>query len=89
MSHGCCVALPRGAVGLSAVCDCGVSWSFIICATDFRNRIPVCYVFYCSVSSRTLTPIFPTEVFIEVIPLARCNRFVVCVYLYLYSPITF
>ena len=21
----CCVALPRGAMGLSAVCDCGVS----------------------------------------------------------------
>ena len=21
----CCVALPRGAIGLSAVCDCGIS----------------------------------------------------------------
>ena len=21
----CCVALPRGAMGLSAVCDCGIS----------------------------------------------------------------
>ena len=21
-------ALPRGAVGLSAVCDCGISWSY-------------------------------------------------------------
>ena len=25
VSCGCCVALPRGAVGFSAVCDCGIS----------------------------------------------------------------
>ena len=25
VSRDCCVALPRGAVGLSAVCDCGIS----------------------------------------------------------------
>ena len=25
MSRDCCVALPCGAVGLSAVCDCGIS----------------------------------------------------------------
>ena len=25
VSRGCCVALPRGAMGLSAVCDCGIS----------------------------------------------------------------
>ena len=24
MSRGCCEALPRGAVGSSAVCDCGI-----------------------------------------------------------------
>ena len=24
----CCVALPRGATGLSTVCDCGNSWSY-------------------------------------------------------------
>ena len=24
VSSDCCVALPRGAVGLSAVCDCGI-----------------------------------------------------------------
>ena len=23
-----CVGLPRGAMGLSAVCDCGISWSY-------------------------------------------------------------
>ena len=25
VSLNCCVALPRGAMGLSAVCDCGIS----------------------------------------------------------------
>ena len=25
VSYDCCVALPRGATGLSAVCDCGIS----------------------------------------------------------------
>ena len=25
VSHVCCVALPRDAMGLSAVCDCGIS----------------------------------------------------------------
>ena len=27
VSSDCCVALPRGAMGLSAVCDCSISWS--------------------------------------------------------------
>ena len=25
VSSGCCVVLPRGAMGLYAVCDCGIS----------------------------------------------------------------
>ena len=25
VSRDCCVDLPRGAIGLSAVCDCGIS----------------------------------------------------------------
>ena len=25
VSRDCCVTLPRGAMGLSAVCDCGIS----------------------------------------------------------------
>ena len=25
VSRGCCVALSRGTMGLSAVCDCGIS----------------------------------------------------------------
>ena len=39
MSRNCCVALPHGALGLSAVCDCGISCSYSL--TIFggqRNR---------------------------------------------------
>ena len=28
MSRDCSVALPRDATGLSAVCNCGISWSY-------------------------------------------------------------
>ena len=28
VSRDCRVALPCGATGLSAVCDCGISWSY-------------------------------------------------------------
>ena len=28
MSRDCCAALPRGTIGLSAVCDCGISLSY-------------------------------------------------------------
>ena len=28
MSRDCCVALPRAAIGLSAVYNCGISWSY-------------------------------------------------------------
>ena len=30
MSRDCCVALPRGAMGLSIVCDFGISYSLAI-----------------------------------------------------------
>ena len=28
VSRNCCVVLPRSAMGLCAVCDCGISWSY-------------------------------------------------------------
>ena len=28
MSHDGCLALPHGTMGLSAVCYCGISWSY-------------------------------------------------------------
>ena len=28
VSRDCCVALPHNTTGLSAVCDCGISWSY-------------------------------------------------------------
>ena len=38
MSRDCCVALPRGVMGLSAVCDCGISWSYSL------------FIYYCNIS---------------------------------------
>ena len=42
MSRDCCVALPRSAVVLSAVCDCGisVSYSLNILMRKFRGWQP-------------------------------------------------
>ena len=37
MSRDCCVALPRGAMGLSADCDCGISWSYSL--TIFKSLL--------------------------------------------------
>ena len=30
MARDCCVALPRGAMGLSEVCDCGINFLIIL-----------------------------------------------------------
>ena len=37
VSRDCCVALPHGAADLSAVCDCGISWSHSL--TIFMENI--------------------------------------------------
>ena len=37
MSRDCCVALPPSDMGLSAVCDCGISWSYSL----FLNALGV------------------------------------------------
>ena len=34
MSYDGWAALPRGATGLSAVCDCGISWSYSLTILD-------------------------------------------------------
>ena len=43
MSHDGRVALPRGAMGLSAVCDSGISWSYPLtifdCSVDLMKMI--------------------------------------------------
>ena len=42
VSRDCCVALPRGAMGLSAAFDCGISWSYsltILVKSLFRRTI--------------------------------------------------
>ena len=37
MSRECCVALPRGAIGLSVVCDCGISRSYSLSILNVRR----------------------------------------------------
>ena len=39
MSYDCSVVLPHGAVGWSAVCDCGISGSYsLIFRQSYANR---------------------------------------------------
>ena len=42
MSRDCCVALPHGAMGLSAVCDCGISrsHSLFFSLTKLKHKTP-------------------------------------------------
>ena len=37
VSHDCCVSLPQDTTGLSAVCDCGISWLYSL--TIFMQHI--------------------------------------------------
>ena len=37
MSRGCCVALPHGAMGLSADCDCGITLSYSLTILNMRR----------------------------------------------------
>ena len=42
MSCDCCLALPGGVMGLSAVCDCGISLSYSLFLTlrfKIRNKM--------------------------------------------------
>ena len=40
MSRDCSVALPRGTMGLSAVCDCGISYSYSLIIFDLGLHEP-------------------------------------------------
>ena len=53
MSRDGWAALPRGATGLSAVCDCGISWSdsLTICVAMRPNYICYMCVFVCLYST--------------------------------------
>ena len=35
VSHDCCVAIPLGAMGLSAICDCEISRSYSLTSDGF------------------------------------------------------
>ena len=39
MSRDGWAALPRGATGLSAVCDCGISWSYSLTIFEDKNQL--------------------------------------------------
>ena len=39
MSRDGWVALPRGAIGLSAVCDCGISWPYSLTIIDKLEKV--------------------------------------------------
>ena len=65
VSRDCCVALPRGAMSLSAVCDCGISKSYCYKAVHFINtlarkgkcfvieHLAVCMLVYSAVSENS------------------------------------
>ena len=44
MSCDCCVALPRGAMELSAVCDCGLSLSYSPTIYVFNFMCGLCFL---------------------------------------------
>ena len=44
MSRDCCVALPRGAMELSAVCDCGLSLSYSLTIFVFNFMCGLCFL---------------------------------------------
>ena len=39
MSRDCCIALPRGAMGLFAVCDCGISLSYSLTIVKYMRSL--------------------------------------------------
>ena len=59
MSRDCCVALPRAAMGLSAVCDCGISCSYLLFENFFSVflRVAVLHRFYCTCIRLVTVPV--------------------------------
>ena len=50
VSHDCCVALTHDAMGLSAVCDCGISWSYSLTIFGVNGQGQLC-LNYCPTAS--------------------------------------
>ena len=62
-------ALPRGAMGLSAVCDCGISWSYSLTIwTQYLLISPTIYLEY-----QTYSKIFEILATPKNIPVAFCT----------------
>ena len=54
MSRDGWAALPRGATGLSAVCDCGISWSYSLTILEANEWISLA-AYYSSISEPPAT----------------------------------
>ena len=48
VSCDCCVSLPHDATDLSAVCDCGISWSYSLTIFELYGPVLQCLSFMCS-----------------------------------------
>ena len=46
VSRDCCMALPHDAEGLSAVCDCGISWSYSLTIFDLAIKSRFCKQYF-------------------------------------------
>ena len=62
MSRDCCVALPHGAMGLSAVCDCGISLSYSLTFLIQLSPFEVRNFFSVLATPVLLINIFPTRI---------------------------
>ena len=54
----CCVALPHGAIGLSVVCDCGISKYFV---RFINNRRESCFALFVFLVSRNCCVALPHD----------------------------
>ena len=46
MSCSCCVTFPRGAMGLSAVCDCGISLLYSLTVSEMSQIVEIYHFVY-------------------------------------------
>ena len=42
----CSVSLPHGVVGWAAVCNCGISWSYLFIFLGTLHLIVFCFIFH-------------------------------------------
>ena len=75
VSRDCCVVLPRGAICLSAVCDCGIFLSYSFSVSEYMHAMNTefCSVLVYSFESNQLgKPSFKKGKFILFHPMHTC-----------------